>query len=160
MINIIACFSMPTMVIGDQNTIPWHLPEDMKRFKELTTGKTVIMGRKTWDSLPDRFKPLPNRVNIILTRNKDFEAPEGVIVRDNLEDAVAYDEDVFVIGGEKVYAEALEKNLADRMYLTGIKQAIPGDAFFPVFDKDKWTIKEESWLKHKELDYCFREYVK
>ena len=121
-------------VIGSDGTIPWHLPEDLARFRELTTGHTVVMGRRTWDSLPDRFRPLPGRRNIVITRNPDWHT-EGAERAGSLEQALnlASDEEhVFVIGGAEVYAAALP--LADELLVTEIDAEIEGDTYFPDWD--------------------------
>lgn len=126
-------------VIGIANRLPWHLPEDMKFFRETTRGKPVIMGRKTWESLPDAFRPLPGRRNIVVSRNPGFEAPGATVVA-GLPEALAAAGDVdiaFVIGGAELYRQALP--LADRLLLTEIDRAYEGDAFFPDFDRSTWT---------------------
>lgn len=125
-------------VIGIDNRLPWHLPEDMKFFRETTRGKPVIMGRKTWESLPDAFRPLPGRINIVISRNPSFQAAGGTVVG-SLEDALAAAGDAeiaFVIGGAELYRQALP--LADRLLLTEIDRDFAGDAFFPAFDRDAW----------------------
>ena len=126
-------------VIGIENRLPWHLPEDMKFFREATRGKPVIMGRKTWESLPAAFRPLPGRLNIVVSRNPGFEAPGASVVA-SLPEALAAAGDAeiaFVIGGAELYRQALP--LADRLLLTEIDQAYDGDAFFPEFDRNTWT---------------------
>ena len=126
-------------VIGIEKRLPWHLPEDMKFFRETTRGKPVIMGRKTWESLPAAFRPLPGRVNIVVSRNPGFEAPGASVVA-SLPEALAAAGDAeiaFVIGGAELYRQALP--LADRLLLTEIDQAYDGDAFFPEFDRNTWT---------------------
>lgn len=125
-------------VIGIDNRMPWHLPEDMKFFRETTRGKPVIMGRKTWESLPDAFRPLPGRVNIVVSRNAAYPA-DGATVVGSLPDALtaAGDTDiVFVMGGADLYRQALP--MADRLYLTEIDADFAGDAFFPELAKDDW----------------------
>lgn len=137
-------------VIGKDGGIPWRLPEDMKRFKELTTGYPVIMGRKTYESLPDRFRPLPNRWNIVLTRQPDVH-PDGVSVASSLEDAIQLVQQLlprrevaeginrdraYVIGGQSVYEAALP--LAQWLEITHVHQTVPGDAFFPEIDPHIW----------------------
>ncbi|WP_374484749.1 dihydrofolate reductase [Zoogloea sp.] len=125
-------------VIGIENRLPWHLPEDMKFFRETTRGKPVIMGRKTWESLPDAFRPLPGRLNIVVSRNPDFQAPGGTVVT-GLEAALAAAGDAeiaFVIGGAELYGQALP--LADRLILTEIDRDYAGDAFFPNLDRGIW----------------------
>lgn len=118
-------------VIGYQNKLPWHLPEDLKRFKEITTGHTVIMGRKTFESIG---RPLPGRKNIVLTRNPGYRA-EGVVVFSGLTEAlgaVPAGEEVFILGGAEVFREALP--LADKIHLTLIHKEFQGDTFFPELD--------------------------
>jgi dihydrofolate reductase len=121
-------------------TLPWHLPEDMKHFRELTTGKPVIMGRKTWESLPERFRPLPGRQNIVVTRNAAYLAP-GATVAGSVEAALAAcgaAPEAFVIGGAELYRQAIGR--ADRLELTEIDLAVPdGDAHFPPIDPAQWT---------------------
>jgi dihydrofolate reductase len=122
-------------VIGRDGGLPWHLAEDLARFKSLTTGHTVVMGRKTWDSLPERFRPLPGRRNIVVTRDPDWPA-DGAEPAGSLEDALALateDARVFVIGGAQIYRLALP--LADELLLTEIDLVVEGDAFFPEFDR-------------------------
>lgn len=133
-------------VIGAGNALPWHLPADLRRFKELTWGRAVVMGRTTWDSLPARVRPLPGRVNIVLSRDPEF-APAGATVARSLDDALAAGAasgaPVFVIGGAAVYAQALEQ--ATRIYLTRLHFEVAGDAFFPPLDPRRWreTAREE-----------------
>jgi dihydrofolate reductase len=122
-------------VIGRDNEIPWHLPEDMARFRELTTGHAVVMGRKTWESLPDRFRPLLGRRNVVVTRNAGW-SEEGAERAASLEEAlalVAGEPRVFVIGGAALYAAALP--LAHEIYLTELDAEFEGDTFFPAFDR-------------------------
>ncbi len=122
-------------VIGREGGIPWHIPEDLARFRALTTGHPVVMGRKTWDSLPDRFRPLPGRRNVVVTRNRAWSA-DGAERAASLEDALDLLDDqetVFVIGGASLYAEALP--LADGLELTEVELEVEGDAFFPDWDR-------------------------
>jgi len=122
-------------VIGAQNRLPWHLPEDLRHFKLLTLGHPIIMGRRTWESLG---RPLPGRENIVVSRTPGFEAP-GAGTASSLEHALALctgEPVVFVIGGEKLYEAALE--LADGLILTEIKRAYAGDAHFPPFERSRW----------------------
>lgn len=125
--------------IGKNGAIPWHLPEDMNRFKKLTTGRTVIMGRKTWESLPERFRPLPDRTNIVLTRQANYPLPPGVERFSSLIEALAAHEtkSIFVIGGADVYAQAMP--LANRLEITRVDQDVDGDTFFPPIDESEWT---------------------
>ncbi|MGY0236735.1 dihydrofolate reductase [Longispora urticae] len=119
-------------VIGRDNALPWHLPEDMKHFRTLTAGATMIMGRRTWDSLPERFRPLPGRRNLVLTRQPDWSAP-GAEVFGSLADALdAVTGDVWVMGGAAVYAEALP--FADRVEVTELRESFEGDVYAPAVD--------------------------
>jgi dihydrofolate reductase len=129
-VTLIAALSR-NRCIGKNGTIPWRIPEDMAHFKALTTGNVVVMGRKTWESLPERFRPLPERTNIVLTRQTDYPLPDGVERYVSLTDALEAHpyELLFVIGGGEVYKEALP--LADRLELTHVDQDVDGDAFFP-----------------------------
>jgi dihydrofolate reductase len=123
-------------VIGRDGTIPWHLPEDLARFRELTTGHVVVMGRRTWDSLPDRFRPLPGRRNVVVTRDPNWSA-DGAERAGSLDEALALAADaerVFVIGGAELYAAALPH--ADELLLTEIDLEIAGDTFFPEWSRD------------------------
>ena len=145
-------------VIGNANALPWHLPEDLKHFKELTTGHSVIMGRKTWESLPERFRPLPGRHNIVVTRNPAYAAPGATVVH-SLEEAlkVGAGGTAFVIGGAELYAHALP--LARRMELTEIDAAFPGDAHFPTFSHAQWrAIARTAGTAADGLRYNFATY--
>jgi dihydrofolate reductase len=131
-------------VIGRDGTIPWRIPEDLAYFRELTTGHAVVMGRRTWDSLPDRFRPLPGRRNVVVTRNPAWRAG-GADTAGSLEEALALlaqEERVFVIGGAVVYAAALP--LADELLLTEIELDVAGDAFFPPYDPSLFARAERS----------------
>ena len=136
-VSIIVAMS-ENRVIGKDNALPWHLSEDLKRFKRITTGHTIIMGRKTYESIG---KPLPNRVNIVMTRDERFKPP-GTLIVHSLEEAVrrSKGDEVFIIGGAQIYEEALKR--ADRIYLTRIHDQIVGDVFFPEFDENEYTITE------------------
>jgi dihydrofolate reductase len=125
-------------VIGRDGGIPWRIPQDMARFRELTMGHPVVMGRRTWESLPDRFRPLPGRGNIVVTRNADWSA-QGADRAGSIEDALALLESesrVFVIGGGEIYATALP--FADELLLTEIDAEIEGDTIFPEWDRDEF----------------------
>jgi dihydrofolate reductase len=122
-------------VIGVNNTLPWHLPADLKHFKSLTMGHHIVMGRKTYESIG---KPLPGRTSVVVTRNAGYSVP-GVIVVHSLEEAISAcgnDEEVFVIGGAELYRQAIK--IASRIYLTEIEADISGDAHFTEFDSDAW----------------------
>ena len=128
LISIIAAMSL-NRVIGNNNTIPWHIPGEQHRFKQITWGHAIIMGRKTHESIG---KPLPGRTNIIITRQKNYPAP-GCIVVNSLEQALQscppHEDEAFIIGGEQIFQLALP--ITERMYLTTIQQQIKGDTFFP-----------------------------
>ena len=131
-------------VIGRDGGIPWRLPEDLAHFRELTTGHAVVMGRRTWDSIPERFRPLPGRRNVVVTRDPDWIAL-GAERAGSLAEALqllAAEEEVFVVGGAEIYAAALR--LADRLELTEIDLDIEGDTFFPVFGTEEFeeTVRE------------------
>jgi len=143
-------------VIGVNNTLPWHLPEDLKRFRVLTTGHHIIMGRKTYESLG---RLLPNRTTVIVTRNKDYKI-EGALIADSLETALALckgDDEPFLIGGAELYQHGLE--LATRLYITKVHAEFPGDAFFPAVDYSFWQLIEKkdhisaSGLEYSDLIY-------
>jgi dihydrofolate reductase len=125
-------------VIGRENAIPWRIPEDLARFRELTMGHPVVMGRKTWDSLPERFRPLPGRRNVVVTRNSDWRG-DGAESAGSLAEALRLldgSERVFVIGGGQLYAEALP--LADELVLTEIEADIEGDTWFPSWERGQF----------------------
>jgi dihydrofolate reductase len=147
-------------VIGHNNQLPWHLPEDMARFKRLTNGWPVIMGRKTWDSLPPRFRPLPGRTNIVVTRQSGWQAP-GASVASSIEDAITQCgkvEQVWVIGGAQIYAAA--EPLADRIEVTDIAQDFEGDAFAPPLGAQWVEATRESHVSSNGLNFSFITYSK
>jgi len=130
-------------VIGKDNDLIWRLPKDMKFFKETTLNHHIITGRKNYISIPKKFRPLPNRTNIVLTRQTDFEE-EGCVIEHSLESAIAHAKDnneteLFIIGGGQIYKEALEKGLIDRMYITHVHHDFDGDTFFPEIDENSWN---------------------
>lgn len=142
-------------VIGVDNTLPWHLPEDLKYFKSVTMGKPIIMGRKTFDSIG---RPLPGRTNVVVTRNAEWCA-DGVKVAASLEEAVALagEEDpaeIMVIGGAQIYEQALP--LTQRVYLTQVYAEIEGDAFFPVLPEREWRqVKRQEPELANDPNYAF-----
>lgn len=122
-------------VIGINNTMPWHLPEDLKRFRVLTTGHHIIMGRKTYESLG---RLLPYRTTVIVTHNKNYKV-EGALIAHSLEEAIELcknDDEVFIIGGAELYKAGLK--IAEQLYVTEVDLTVQGDAFFPEFDLTKW----------------------
>ena len=130
-------------VIGKDNSLPWHIPEDLKNFKRLTNNNVVIMGRKTYDSLPAKFKPLPNRQNVVVSRSMQKIAGIDVCnsIEDALETAKSYQKDIFIIGGSTIYKQFLD--LADTMLISYIKQNYEGDTYFPSFDNQQWKLTNE-----------------
>ena len=146
-------------VIGLNNTMPWHLPEDLAHFKQLTSGSPVIMGRKTWDSLPERFRPLPGRTNIVVTRNPDWQA-DGVLCAGSLEKALhigaQHGDNVWVMGGAQIYAQALP--LADTVEVTIINKDFAGDAYAPVLGPEWNEIAREDYVSVKGLPFSFVRY--
>ena len=147
-------------VIGRDGQLPWHLPADLAHFKQTTLGQAVVMGRKTWDSLPERFRPLPGRTNIVITRQTDWHAP-GALVAHSLEQAMSLcpaPGPLWVIGGAEIYAQALP--LASTVVVTEIDVEVQGDAYAPKLGTE-W--KEMSrLLYHNEdgLSYSFITYIK
>ena len=147
-------------VIGKDNALPWHLPEDLKHFKALTTGHAVIMGRKTWESLPVRFRPLPDRLNIVVTRDTHYAAAGATVVH-SLEEAqkVGAGRTPFVIGGAEIYTHVLP--LATRLELTEIDADVDGDAWFPAFDRTVWReAARTAGVSAAGLRYAFVTYVR
>lgn len=128
--------------IGYQNQLPWRLPADLQRFKQLTMGHHILMGRKTFESIG---RPLPGRTSVIITRQPEYKA-EGCLIAHSLDEAIALatsrgEQEAFVIGGADIYAQALSR--ADRMYLTLVEAEPEADAFFPVFDESDWKSSDE-----------------
>lgn len=141
MISIVVALSS-NGVIGRDGTLPWRLPSDLKRFRELTTGHTVVMGRKTYESLPDRFRPLPERRNLVLSTDRTYRA-EGAEVFGDLQAALqSCDHDCFVIGGGVTYAHALP--FAERVYATHVQGHVTGNAFFAQLPTGDWRRVEQS----------------
>ncbi len=152
-------------VIGGDNDLPWYLPEDLKHFKEITMGKTVLMGRKTYDSIVKRLgKPLPGRKNVVITRDKNFadrpDVPGEVLVFHDLDSAFnalvfgPNKEDVYVIGGAQIYTACMPK--AEKMFMTHVHGEYPGDAFFPEVNWDEWDKIEDE--QHDQ--YSFVTYIR
>jgi dihydrofolate reductase len=140
----------PKGVIGNKGVMPWKSKRDMRRFVDLTEGLPVVMGPKTYLSLPDKSRPLPNRRNIVLTTNRDYQAPSGVLVAHSPRQAVEYaavyeHHDVFVIGGSMVYNSFLA-DWAQTLYVTYVWSEEDGDTHFPYWDKSEWR---EVWTEKK-----------
>ncbi len=154
-ISVIAAVAENGM-IGNKGGLPWDLPDDMKFFQRTTLNHHVISGRKNYESIPVRFRPLRDRVNIVVTRGEDYEAP-GAIVCHSLEDALeiarkAEVKEVFLIGGGQLYADAFKKGLVDRLYLTTVHAKPEGDVVFPKIGKgwkEVWSEKHKADERHK-----------
>lgn len=134
-------------VIGKDNDLIWKLPRDMRHFKETTTGHYIIMGRKTFES---NGRPLPNRTNVIITRDKNYKA-DGCVIANSLEDAIKEaksDSEAFIIGGGVIYELAMP--FVDRIYLTKIHHSFEGDTFFPELNMDEWNITQERFFEPDE----------
>lgn len=154
--------------IGRNNALPWHLPGDLKHFKELTgtapDGKrnAVIMGRKTWDSLPAKFKPLPRRLNIVLSRQADLNLPGDCLQAHSLDEALELCDkssqlsEAYVIGGAQLYALALKHPLLKRVYVTEINADFQCDCFFPDYAGSLMSLPECRSQADNGVDYCFR----
>ena len=141
-------------VIGLNNTLPWHLPEDLKHFRSLTTGHHIIMGRKTYESLG---RLLPDRTTVIVTRNNDYQV-DGALIAHSLDAAIALcqnDEEVFVIGGAELYQVGIK--LANKLYITEIELDVPGDAYFPAYDVAEW--QESSREAHTSAQGLLFSYI-
>lgn len=148
--------------IGRNNDLIWHLPKDMQFFKETTKQHVVIMGRKNWESIPEKFRPLPNRKNIVISRNKDYQAP-GAIVFTNLKDAINQieleeNQKIFIIGGAQIYQTAIDQLAIDELYITHINSEFKdADTFFPdnlsLSNYEKET--EDKHLKDEKHLYDF-----
>jgi len=153
--------------IGKNNDLMWHLPADMKFFKETSTGHIVVTGRKNYDSIPERFRPLPNRENAVLTRNSDYEAP-GAVVFSSLEKCLKHYQDetertVYIIGGGQIYKEVMAMDVLDEMYITHVNQVYGADTFFPEFDESKWTVEtvfEQEVDEKHAVSFEVRKYTK
>lgn len=142
-------------VIGKNGDIPWHYPEDLEHFREKTTGHSVIMGRKTYFSLPEDFRPLPDRKNIVLSRSNP-DLPEEVEIAQSLEQAwkkaQVHSDKAFIIGGANVYEQSLDE--ADKMILTRIHEEYDGDTYFPEWDEENWEkVKEEEREEISFIEY-------
>jgi dihydrofolate reductase len=160
MLTLIAAAS-ENNALGKDNDLVWHLPDDFKRFKALTSGHYIVMGRKTFESFP---RPLPNRTHIIITRQKDYEVLEGCIVVNSLSKAIEVcpeNEEIFIIGGGQIYKQSIE--IADKIELTRVHTTVEADAFFPEIDEDIWQVIQSEYHpkdeKH-EHDFTYFTYTK
>lgn len=161
---IVAAVGKNTKAIGQNNDLLWHVPEDMKRFKALTTGKPIIMGRKTFESILKILgKPLPGRLNIVVTRQKDYSAPKGARVTSALEDAFIEatkenPEEIHIGGGAELYKQALP--YVDKLFITWFDSEVTGDAFFPDFEENFTVTKTHPPQQHEDLEYQWVDYTR
>lgn len=150
-ISLIAAVS-ENNVIGIDGDLPWHLPNDMKFFAQTTRGHHVLMGRKNFESIPPKYRPLPGRPNIVVSRQNDFHG-DGIHVFNDIETGIAFakqqgETELFIIGGGEIYKQTI--GIADRLYLTHVHTSLEGHAFFPVFEKKLW--QKEILLEHPKDD--------
>lgn len=141
-------------VIGKDNKLPWYLPEDLANFKRLTDGNTVVMGRKTYESIPKRFRPLSNRNNVVISKTLPLET--GIDICPSLEEALtiaqSYGKEIFIAGGASIYQQVLL--IADRMYISQIKKNYLGDSYFPEFEQPRWKVTaEQDFTEFKLIIY-------
>ena len=149
-------------VIGDKGRLPWRIPKDMKRFKDITMGKNVIMGRKTYESIPERYRPLSGRTNIVLSQHYDKE--DDIIVLGSLDEVFDYikDEESYVIGGESVYKQTMP--YANTIELTRLEREVEGDSLFPEFSDAEWELIAQSY-DEEEIGgsierFCYETYIR
>lgn len=138
-------------MIAAEDALPWHLPADMKHFRDLTSGHTIIMGRRTFETLR---RPLPNRRNVVVTSDRAYQ-PEGAFIVHDLDEALGLapeDEEVFVVGGGEIYEQAMPR--ADRLYLTIVHAEPEGDTFFPEFTEADWILREDIYQEADEK-HCY-----
>jgi len=146
--------------LGKNNDLIWHLPDDFKRFKALTSGHYIIMGRKTFESFP---KPLPNRTHLVITRQKNYR-PEGCLIAESLEKAIQMapkNETIFIIGGGEIYKQSIA--IADKIELTRVHHHFEADTYFPEIDERKWQLISEDYHPKDEkhlYDFTFQTYVR
>ena len=162
-INIIVAVTNNN-VIGKGNTMPWHLPTDLKNFKNITNGHCVVMGRKCWESIPEKFRPLPNRTNVVITRNEAYEASGAATLGDidrvltNFKEN-GDDDEIFVIGGAQIYKEAFKH--ADKLYITRILADVEGDVLLEGLDINEWELTDDTdTMTENGFNYKFEEYKK
>jgi len=140
--------------IGKNNDLMWHLPSDMRFFKETTSGHVVVMGRKNYESIPEKYRPLPNRENVVLTRNQSYLADHCTVFH-SLEECLNHyaseeERTIFIIGGGEIYRQALEMDSVDEMYISHVNHSYGADTFFPEFDLKQWSV--ESILEQPKDD--------
>lgn len=144
-------------VIGKDNDLIWHLPADMRFFTETTKGHIVVMGRRNWDSIPLKYRPLSDRINVVITRNVNFSHPDCVVFN-TVEAAIDHytnhepansQKDLFIIGGGQIYDYCIQQNLLDEMLVTFIDELFEGDTYFPAINEDNW---EKELIMHHSID--------
>lgn len=161
MITVIAAIAKNN-ALGKNNDLIWHLPADLKRFKQVTTGHFILMGRNTFESIG---RPLPNRTTIIITRNKDY-FKDGCLIANSLEEALEMakeEKQIFIIGGAQIYKETIEKDLANQLDITLVHKEFDADVYFPIIDKNIWkeTAREDFKADEKnDYNYSFITYKK
>ena len=148
--HIVACSE--NWVIGKDNKLLWYLPEDLKRFKAVTMLHPVIMGRLTWESIPEKYRPLIGRTNIVISSNKDYKS-KGAIIVSSIDDAIQ--KAIFIIGGSSIYEQTLD--IINRIYLTKIYKDFEGDSFYKKID-DNWSITSKEDKSFENLNYSFINY--
>ncbi|MES2411168.1 MAG: dihydrofolate reductase [Bacteroidota bacterium] len=159
MITLIAAVA-ENNALGKDNKLLWHLSDDFKRFKNITSGHYIIMGRKTFESFP---KPLPNRTHIIITRQKNYTAKHCIVV-DSLQKAITVspkDEEIFIIGGGEIYKQSIQ--IADKLDITRVHHTFDADTFFPEIDLNKWKLTSEEFHPKDEkhqFDFTFQTYLR
>lgn len=166
-INLIVAASSNN-VIGRGNDIPWYLPTDLKNFKKITDGGLVLMGRKCWDSIPAKFRPLPNRVNWVFTRDKNYRAEGARVFNDFnnflmflsfVSNDITLEKPIFVIGGSEIYKAAFP--IVDKVYLTRIYAEVEGDVYLEGFNPEEWVLEKASLIMEENgLKFRFEEYIK
>ncbi len=158
-VSIVVALAKKNRVIGKNNKLPWHIPEDLRHFKQVTEGHPVIMGRKTYESIG---RPLPNRTNIVISRNKNYNA-RGCIVLSSLSESIKLasqkdKEEIFIIGGGQIFEEAI--HITDRLYLTLVEGDFDGDVYFPVYESLFTKVISRSEHKSDRHRYTFLTIVK
>ncbi len=153
--------------IGKGGTLPWKLSGDLKYFRELTTKvqspgrrNAVVMGRKTWESIPEKFRPLRDRVNVVLTRDRNYDLPEGVLRAASIDEALSTEnglsiESCFVIGGGEVYANALQHPSCKLIYLTQVRETFDCDTYFPSYEHEFVELSRSEFQREDNVEYCF-----
>ncbi len=150
--------------IGKDNDLLWYLPSDMRFFRKTTLGHCVITGRKNYESIPEKYRPLAKRTNIIVTRNANYKA-DGAVVKNSLEEALEFaksenESEVFIIGGGQIYKEAMGKNVIDKMYITHVAKNYDADTFFPEIELSNWNIEGRFALESESFTAEVRVYEK